>query len=216
MYKITWYTCIRIWVLLSYDHTQLFLLLFFSFIRLLMNNNQTNVNHDPHYFFPYFYYKTVFKLNFKAFIHYSNFSIITNLCTNNDQHNDLCHVSWSLDFVSTKSFGSGKKPFVRDLNHVIMAIEHWGFVRVPHLLWNGASIYKGHLGGLVTLTPVAVRFAVELSVPVITTWVSGDRGLNFDLSHARRRSTSDPPRRRLYCYEQLLISRTLHKMLTRI
>ena len=67
-----------------------------------------------------------------------------------------------------------------------------------------------------TLTPVAVRFAVELSVPVITTWVSGDRGLNFDLPHARRRSTSDPPRRRLYCYEQLLISRTLHKMLTRI
>ena len=72
------------------------------------------------------------------------------------------------------------------------------------------------LRGLVTLTPVAVRFAVELSVPVITTWVSGDRGSNFDLPHARRHSTSDPPRRRFYCYERHLISKTLYKKLTKI
>ena len=65
-----------------------------------------------------------------------------------------------------------------------------------------------------TLTPVAVRFAVELSVPVITTWVSSDRGSNSHLPHARRRTASDPPRRRFYCYKQQLISRTLDNLMT--
>ena len=30
------------------------------------------------------------------------------------------------------------------------------------------SVYNGHLGGPVTLTPDAERFAVELSLPVLT------------------------------------------------
>ena len=72
-----------------------------------MNNDQTNFNPYPPLEFLYFYFKTVFT-NF--LIHYPNFSIITNHCIYNDQHNDLCHEAWSLDLVSTKSFGSGKNP----------------------------------------------------------------------------------------------------------
>ena len=45
-----------------------------------------------------------------------------------------------------------------------MAIEHWGFFSVPHLLWHGASVYNGHLRGPVILTPIAERFKVELSL----------------------------------------------------
>ena len=45
-----------------------------------------------------------------------------------------------------------------------MAIELWGFLSVPHLLWHGASIYNGHIGGPVTLTPIAKH--LELSLPV--------------------------------------------------
>ena len=56
-----------------------------------------------------------------------------------------------------------------DLYSALMAIEQWGFFSVPHLLWHGASIYNGHLRGPVTLTPVAERLAVELSLTVFTT-----------------------------------------------
>ena len=43
----------------------------------------------------------------------------------------------------------------------------------------------GHLGGPVTLTLVAERLAVELSLPFFTTQVCRDRGSNPDLPHAR-------------------------------
>ena len=33
----------------------------------------------------------------------------------------------------------------------IMAIEHWGFSSVSHVLWHGTSVYYGHLRGPVTL-----------------------------------------------------------------
>ena len=42
---------------------------------------------------------------------------------------------------------------------------------VPHLLWRGESVYNGHLRGSVTLTPIAERLAVELSLPVFTKYV---------------------------------------------
>ena len=35
---------------------------------------------------------------------------------------------------------------------------------MPHLLRHGPIVYKGHLRGPITLTPVAERFAVELSL----------------------------------------------------
>ena len=40
----------------------------------------------------------------------------------------------------------------------LMAIEQWGFLGVPHLLWHGASVYNCYLRRSVTLT----RLAVEL------------------------------------------------------
>ena len=61
----------------------------------------------------------------------------------------------------------------------LMAIEQWGFFSVPHLLWHGPSIvsrllwygpsiYNGYLRGPMSLTPVAERLAVELSLSVLT------------------------------------------------
>ena len=58
-----------------------------------------------------------------------------------------------------------------DLYSAPMAIEQWGFFSVPYLLWHGSSVYNGHLRGPMTHTPIAKRFAVELSRPVFTTWV---------------------------------------------
>ena len=67
----------------------------------------------------------------------------------------------------------------------LMAIEHWGFFSVLHLVWHGPTLSNGHLRGPVTLTPVAERLAVELSLTVLTTDVCPDLGSNPDLPHAR-------------------------------
>ena len=68
----------------------------------------------------------------------------------------------------------------------LRATVHRGFFSVPHLLWHGISVYNGHLRRAVTLTPVVECLAVELSLPVFTTYVCPDRGSNLDLPHARR------------------------------
>ena len=53
--------------------------------------------------------------------------------------------------------------------------EMWEFFSVPHLLWHGAFVNNGrHLRGLVTLTPIAERLTVELSLPVFITSVCRD------------------------------------------
>ena len=41
---------------------------------------------------------------------------------------------------------------------------------VSHLLWHGTSVYNWLSPRTVTLTPNAERLAVELSLPVLTTW----------------------------------------------
>ena len=51
----------------------------------------------------------------------------------------------------------------------LMAIEQWGILSVPHLLWHRASVYNGHLRGPVTLTLTAERLAVESVLLVFTT-----------------------------------------------
>ena len=56
-----------------------------------------------------------------------------------------------------------------DLCSALMAIVQWGFFSLPHLLCHGASVYNGHLRGPVTLTHIAERLAIELSLPVFTT-----------------------------------------------
>ena len=56
-----------------------------------------------------------------------------------------------------------------DLCLAPIAIEQWEFLCVTHLLWQGASVYNA-CGGPVTLTPIAERLAVELSLFVFTTY----------------------------------------------
>ena len=67
----------------------------------------------------------------------------------------------------------------------LMTIKQWGFFNVPHLLWHGPAPYNGHLRGTVTLSPLAERWAVELSLPVFTTQVCRDWGSNPNLPNAR-------------------------------
>ena len=52
-----------------------------------------------------------------------------------------------------------------------MAIEQWGFFSVQRLQWHRTSVYNGHSRGPVTLTPIAEHLAVEMSLPVFTTYV---------------------------------------------
>ena len=65
-----------------------------------------------------------------------------------------------------------------DLESVQIAIEQRGFFSVPHLLWHGVSAKSGQLRGPVTITPNAERLAVELSLPVSTTYVCRGRDSN--------------------------------------
>ena len=81
-----------------------------------------------------------------------------------------CSVIWRRHQWRTANF---------DRCSALMAIEHWGFFSVPHLLWHGASVYNGHLRGPVKFTPIAERLswnshylflrlrsvAVEISTP---------------------------------------------------
>ena len=46
----------------------------------------------------------------------------------------------------------------------------WVFFSVSHILWHGKSFYNG-LRGLMTLIPFCERFAVELSLPNLMTYV---------------------------------------------
>ena len=59
--------------------------------------------------------------------------------------------------------------------------KEWLAVRVisvPNLLCYGASIYNGQLQGPVTITRIAERLAVEVSLPVFTTNVCRGWDLN--------------------------------------
>ena len=55
-----------------------------------------------------------------------------------------------------------------DLCSAFLAIKQWGLISLTHLLWHGASVYNSHLWGPVTLTPIAERLEVDLSLPVFT------------------------------------------------
>ena len=57
---------------------------------------------------------------------------------------------------------------------------------LPHILRHGPTLYNGHLRGPVTLTPVAERLALKLSLPVLTTQVCCDHRSNPDHPHERR------------------------------
>ena len=93
-------------------------------------------------------------------------------------------------FCPTREFFTQRKksPLPRwnaanfDLWSALMAIEQWGFFSAPHLLWHGTSVNNGHLREPVTLTPASERLAVELSLPVCTTWVCRGWDSNTQLS----------------------------------
>ena len=71
-----------------------------------------------------------------------------------------------------------------DLCSAPIAIENWGFFSVPHLRWHGASVYNGHhLRGPVTLSPIAERLSVKLSLPVLRlrSVATGDRSRSFNV-----------------------------------
>ena len=55
--------------------------------------------------------------------------------------------------------------------NVLSMLGTYGYRAVPQLLGHGESVYNGHFRGPVTLTPIAERLAVELSLPVLMTWV---------------------------------------------
>ena len=87
----------------------------------------------------------------------------------------------------------------------LMATEQWGFFYVPHLLWHGASVYSSHLRrymaeifplrrimlsnqsirGTVTLTPIAERLAVELSLHVFCDLGLARLGFEYPTSRLR-------------------------------
>ena len=65
-----------------------------------------------------------------------------------------------------------------DLCSALKTIEHWGFFSLPHPLWQGLSVYNGHLRRHVTITPIAEHLAVELQLPVFTSKVCRGWDLN--------------------------------------
>ena len=71
------------------------------------------------------------------------------------------------------------KMVCRWLFHCIFAMRLKMMVfKRAHLLWNTTSVDNGHLRGPLTLTPVAERLAVELSLPFLAT--SGLSRLGFE------------------------------------
>ena len=81
--------------------------------------------------------------------------------------------------VPSRTFHSWKSHHCRwsaanfDLCLALMAIEQWGFFSVPHLLWQGASVYNGRLRG-----PVTNTFCWAFSSGAVTTCLH-DLGLSW-------------------------------------
>ena len=79
-----------------------------------------------------------------------------------------------------------------DLCSALMVIEQREFFSEPHLLWHWISVYNGHPRGPVTLTPIAERLTVELSLPVFTV-AAGIRTPNLPLARLTLWPTATPP-----------------------
>ena len=87
-----------------------------------------------------------------------------------------------------------------DLLLALVAIEQWGFLNAPHLLWHRTSVYICHLRGPVTLTP---------SSGAVTTYVcSGlDSKPNLPLAGSALLPTRPLPRFKNLYFGQNLLSR---------
>ena len=70
--------------------------------------------------------------------------------------------------------------------------DQLGFFSVPNLLLHGASVFNcGHLQGPVTLSTVAERLAVELSLPIFTISVYNGCDSNFQPSACEANAITD-------------------------
>ena len=107
----------------------------------------------------------------KLHVHLSNIVRIEQPC---NLRKFVCFFIWGFSSI-TKILLIWKRHHGRwraanfDLSSALMAIEQWGFLSLPYLLWHGVTVYNGHRWGPVKLTPYAERLAVELSLPVFTT-----------------------------------------------
>ena len=77
------------------------------------------------------------------------------------------------------------REFFTHLETSLLPMKDYNFwvkvFNMPHLLCHGQTLYNGYLREPVTLTPVAERLAVELPLPVLTTKVCPDLGLQWRL-----------------------------------
>ena len=94
------------------------------------------------------------------------------------------------------------------LNWTIQAMlgthGHWAVrvINAQHPLWHGASIHNGHPRGPMTLTPIAERLAVKLSLTVFTTKVC--RGWDSNTQQiCLRYDSSNPLRHRRGCFHYI-------------
>ena len=95
----------------------------------------------------------------------------------------------------------------------LLVIQVWWFLNVPYLLWHGPTLYNGHFLLPMTLRHFVKHLVMELSLHVITTWVSTgdtcyndlgpDRGYNPELLHARWTLYHFTPQRRWDIYKRL-------------
>ena len=74
-------------------------------------------------------------------------------------------------------------------------LQIWWFFSGPHLLWHGTFVYNGHLQGPMTLTPIAKRLALKLSLPLLTAWDRLSRlWFEHPTFHMRDERSNPPPR----------------------
>ena len=124
---------------------------------------------------------------FKIFVPLENFSLIW-----------ICHhYQWRATYY--------------DLCWALIAIEQWGFFRVPHLLWHGASVYTGHLQGPLTLVPITERsqWSFHYLFLRLTSVAAGIRTLNLPLAGRTFKPTAPTPR-------QVLVKQCFVKLLSRM
>ena len=78
----------------------------------------------------------------------------------------VCLFALSFSFHSKIFHSFGDVTITGGGLQILPMFDTYGFFSVAHLLWHGPILYNGHLRGPVTLTPVAKRVAVQLSLPV--------------------------------------------------
>ena len=97
-----------------------------------------------------------------TFFHYLNFSIITTHCINNDQHNDLCYEAWSLDLVSTKSFGKCKNPLF-EVWTMYKVINVYVQVTSNNNEWNTAILLESRRKRTEKYKPKSIKRKIKVS-----------------------------------------------------